>query len=100
MTSNTLEKINLDMKNDLKLGKVLVLEQRENHEKSIKKLHQEHKKHLHISEYKLIVGLFKGLENSLLLEYLYYLENDTSSNYLLFDVWGMDKLVRIYSNIK
>lgn len=75
----------------------LVQEQRLNHNKNIEKVHKEHKKHLHIAEYKLIVGLLKGLQSSLSLEYLHYLNSNDSDNYILFDVWAIDKLVTIYS---
>jgi hypothetical protein len=90
-----LKEMSSNIEKDLKFINTLVSEQRLTNNKSIKKLHQEHKKHLHISEYKLIVGLLKGLEFSLMIEYLNILNNSTDT-YYLFDAWAMDKLVKIY----
>ena len=89
----------VDIENDLKYISAFVFEQRKTNLKSIKNLYKEHKKHLHIAEYNLIVNLFKNLQSSLFLEYLLYLNSkDKNDNtYYLFDAWGMDKIARIYS---
>ena len=100
MISNDVQRLkalNSNINEDLKFINGFVSKQRLTNFKSIEVMHKEHKKHLHISEYKLIIGLLKGLEASLMIEYFNYLDDGSTDTYLLFDVWAMDKLIRIYS---
>jgi len=98
MTSKQIKIIDdSSIKSDLKFVNKLVTEQRLQKYKSIEACHKEHKRHLHSSEYKLLVSLLKNLEKSLLIEYLFYLNSDDSNTYILFDVWAMDKLATAYS---
>jgi hypothetical protein len=98
MISTQLQKNNFDLLNDLKYISALVSEQRLTKNKNIEKMYKDYKKNLHIAEYNLLVGLFKSLQKSFMIEYFDYL-NSEGDTYLLFDVWGMDKLLRIYHNV-
>lgn len=64
--------------------------------KDIKNLHKEIKSFFHISEYKLIKGLVDGLENTLMLEYMIYIETAEDKNVKQYDFWAYDKIIAIY----
>ena len=90
----------LPVENVDKLNTVSILElvthQRTSSAKDIKKLHKDLKSFFHTAEYKLIKGLVDGLEKSLMLEYLIYIEEEKSNKLELYDFWAFNKIIAIY----
>lgn len=76
-----------------------IANQRIKHKVQINKYLKEVEKFFNPAEFNLLIGLHSGLEYSLILEYVEYLENDKNETYILFDIWSMNKLIDIYQRV-